>query len=96
MSCAGASVLRDGGVRTEVARSDRVVGGGGAPGTWLAGWAVDLPADDARPLRLARPGVGARVTQGGRLLDVRCVPPDDDPRLLRAVLGVDAEARRCT
>jgi L-seryl-tRNA(Ser) seleniumtransferase len=90
-----ASPLRDGGVRAQVARSAGVVGGGG-PGTVPAGWAVVLPDDDARPLRPGRPSVVARVAQGGCLLDLRCVLPDDDDRLLEAVTSVDAEAQRCT
>jgi L-seryl-tRNA(Ser) seleniumtransferase len=60
------------------------------------GWAVVLPDDDARPLRLGRPSVVARVAQGGCLRDLRCVLPDTDDRLVEAVRGVDAEAQRCT
>jgi L-seryl-tRNA(Ser) seleniumtransferase len=62
-----------------------VVGGGGAPGLRLDGWAVALPADWAVPLRTGRPPVLGRVHDGLLLLDLRAVPPERDGELFRAV-----------
>lgn len=64
---------------------DGRVGGGGAPGVPLPGWAVRLPVDAAARLRTGDPAVLARVTDGGCLLDLRCVPTEDDDRVLSAV-----------
>lgn len=69
------------------------VGGGGAPGVPLPGWAVEVPV--AAVERLRRPSgdvpvVLARVEDGRGLLDLRCVPPDRDADVeaaLRAALG---------
>lgn len=66
------------------------VGGGGAPGVPLPGWAVRLPESAAAPLRAGRPAVLPRVHDGACLVDPRCVPESDDDRLLdaiRAALG---------
>lgn len=62
---------------TVVAHDGRV-GGGGAPGVPLPGWAVEMPEELARPLRLGNPAVVARVHQGRCLIDLRCVPEADD------------------
>lgn len=69
------------------------VGGGGAPGVPLPGYAVEVPVDVVA--RLRRPGRGddgddlpvvlARVEDGRGLVDLRCIPPDRDQDLLRAV-----------
>ena len=69
------------------------VGGGGAPGVPLPGWAVEVPVDVVE--RLRRPGsdpggkelpvVLARVEEGRGLVDLRCIPPDRDEDLLRAL-----------
>ncbi|PCC48471.1 L-seryl-tRNA(Sec) selenium transferase [Brevibacterium aurantiacum] len=69
---------------TVVAHDGRV-GGGGAPGVPLPGWAVELPEELARPLRLGDPAVVARVHQGRCLIDLRCVPEADDDRIGEAV-----------
>ncbi|MEZ0382735.1 L-seryl-tRNA(Sec) selenium transferase [Mycobacterium sp. pW045] len=61
------------------------VGGGGAPGVLLPGWAVRLPETAAARLRAGDPAVLARVHDGACLLDLRCVPEADDARLLAAV-----------
>jgi L-seryl-tRNA(Ser) seleniumtransferase len=71
----------------EVVPSDGAVGGGGAPGLTLPGWAVAVPASWAAPLRLGEPPVLARVAHDRCLLDLRCVAPADDDELTRAVLG---------
>ncbi|WP_377324189.1 L-seryl-tRNA(Sec) selenium transferase [Pimelobacter simplex] len=68
------------------------VGGGGAPGVPLAGWALRLPESAAAPLRTGDPAVLPRVHDGACLVDLRCVPEDDDDRLLSALRRV-LEAR---
>jgi L-seryl-tRNA(Ser) seleniumtransferase len=61
------------------------VGGGGAPGVPLPGWAVQLPEEVARRLRTGNPVVLPRVHGGACLVDLRCVPEDDDERLAAAL-----------
>ncbi|WP_395729598.1 L-seryl-tRNA(Sec) selenium transferase [Nakamurella sp.] len=61
------------------------VGGGGAPGVPLPGWAVRLPESVAPRLRAGRPAVLPRVHEGGCLIDLRCIPEADDDALLAAV-----------
>ncbi len=63
------------------------VGGGGAPGVPLPGWAVSLPEACAERLRTGEPGVVARVERGRCLVDLRCVPTESDSELERAVLA---------
>ncbi len=65
---------------------DGRVGGGGAPGVPLPGWAVELPEELAEGLRLGTPSVVARVHGGRCLIDLRCVPEHADDRLAAAVL----------
>jgi L-seryl-tRNA(Ser) seleniumtransferase len=64
---------------------DGRVGGGGAPGVPLPGWAVRLPEAAAAVLRRGDPAVLPRVHNGACLVDLRCVPEADDDRLLAAV-----------
>lgn len=64
---------------------DGRVGGGGAPGVPLAGWAVELPEEAAKPLRTGDPAVLPRVHGGACLVDLRCVPEGDDERLEQAI-----------
>lgn len=64
------------------------VGGGGAPEVPLPGWAVALPEELARPLRLGEPPVVARVNQGRCLVDLRCVPEVQDAELIAAIQAV--------
>ncbi len=61
------------------------VGGGGAPGVPLPGWAIRLPESAAARLRGGDPAVLPRVHDGACLVDLRCVPEADDERLLAAV-----------
>ncbi|HJA61790.1 MAG TPA: L-seryl-tRNA(Sec) selenium transferase, partial [Candidatus Brevibacterium intestinavium] len=71
-----------------VVAHDGRVGGGGAPGVPLPGWAVELPEDCAAGLRLGEPAVVARVHQGRCLVDLRCVPEADDESIAAAIARV--------
>ena len=64
---------------------DGRVGGGGAPGVPLPGWAVRLAESAAARLRTGRPAVLPRVHDGACLVDLRCIPEADDDRLLDAI-----------
>jgi L-seryl-tRNA(Ser) seleniumtransferase len=85
-----AAALAAAGVPAHAVASSAVVGGGGAPGVTLASAAVALPAAYAVPLRTRDPAVVGRVERDRLLLDLRAVPPDDDPVLLAAVREVAA------
>jgi L-seryl-tRNA(Ser) seleniumtransferase len=69
----------------EVVETTGAVGGGGAPGLGLPSCAVELPERCALTLRTGEPPVIARVERGRCLLDLRCVPVADDPRVEAAV-----------
>ncbi|GMU80110.1 MAG: hypothetical protein AMXMBFR46_28950 [Acidimicrobiia bacterium] len=69
----------------ELVAHDGRVGGGGAPGVPLPGFAVRLPESAARPLRTGTPTVLARVHDGATLVDLRCIPENDDQRVADAV-----------
>jgi len=69
----------------EVVPSVAVVGGGGAPELELPSWAVALPEAYAEPLRLGEPPVVGRVVRGRLLLDLRCVPAEQDAAVAAAV-----------
>src|SRR6185312_12059541 len=60
--------------QVDVVAHDGRVGGGGAPGVPLRGWAVRLPEWVAAPLRTGSPAVLPRLHHGACLLDLRCVP----------------------
>jgi len=75
------------GIDVEVMPSDGVVGGGGAPGVTLPGWAVALPPSYAERLRRGRPCVVARIERDRCLVDLRCVPAESDAEVLKAVLS---------
>ena len=79
--------LAGAGVPAEVVPAAGVVGGGGAPGTELPGWAVALDAALARPLRTGDTPVVGRVAGDRLLLDLRAVDPARDGDLARAVLA---------
>lgn len=70
----------------EVVPSVGRVGGGGAPGVDLPGWAVSLQEDLAPRLRTGTPAVLARTERGRTLIDLRCVPPESDDALANAIL----------
>jgi L-seryl-tRNA(Ser) seleniumtransferase len=74
-------------VEAEVVPSAGAVGGGGAPGVVLPGWAVALPARYAERLRTGEPCVVARVENDRCLVDLRCVPESEDERVRDAVLA---------
>lgn len=80
--------LHDGGVDAVVVPSAGAVGGGAAPGLELAGWAVALEEWYAAPLRRRDPAVVGRLEGGRCLLDLRCVPAEDEAELAAAVLEV--------
>ena len=73
-------------LRAWTVTSDGVIGGGGAPGLTLTGWAVSLPAEFAGPLREGAQPVLARVEKGRCLFDLRCVPPELDAVVTRAIV----------
>jgi L-seryl-tRNA(Ser) seleniumtransferase len=83
--------LRRDGVDAEAVPSEGRVGGGGAPGLALAGWAVALDPGLAAPLRLGDPAIVGRIERGRLLLDLRCVDLVQDDVV---VAGVRAAARR--
>jgi L-seryl-tRNA(Ser) seleniumtransferase len=68
-----------------VVEATGAVGGGGAPGWTLPGWAVSLPEAYAARLRSGRPAVVSRIERGRCLIDLRCVPAADDGRLAAAI-----------
>jgi L-seryl-tRNA(Ser) seleniumtransferase len=73
---------------------DGRVGGGGAPGVPLPGWAVRLPEAAAPLLRAGDPAVLPRVHDGACLVDLRCVPEGQDETLAAAVRSaLDALSR---
>jgi L-seryl-tRNA(Ser) seleniumtransferase len=81
-------------VPASVTRAEAAVGGGGAPGVTLPSVAVALPEGLAAVLRAgpavrrgAMPAVAGRLEKGRLLLDLRSVDPDDDDRLIAAVLA---------
>ncbi|WP_243770003.1 L-seryl-tRNA(Sec) selenium transferase [Amycolatopsis acidicola] len=80
-----ADSLVQAGLRCAVVESAGLVGGGGAPELTLPGWAVELPERFAVALRLGDPCVVARVDESRCLLDLRCVPEDQDGALATAV-----------
>jgi len=80
-----ADALRGARLVADVVTSEGTVGGGGAPGQGLAGWAVAVDPAYAAPLRLGDPAVVSRIERGRCLLDLRCVPPADDAAVAAAV-----------
>lgn len=74
-------------VKAPVVSHDGRVGGGGAPGLPLPGWAIQLHENVAARLRMGDPAVLARVHNGACLIDLRCVPESDDERLIAAVFA---------
>jgi L-seryl-tRNA(Ser) seleniumtransferase len=75
-------------VGATVVPHDGRVGGGGAPGVPLPGWAVELPEDCAAALRTGDPAIVTRVHQGRCLVDLRCVPAAEDASIADAITRV--------
>jgi L-seryl-tRNA(Ser) seleniumtransferase len=85
--CEGVAAAVRAVVDAAVVPSDGAVGGGGAPGQRLPGWAVSLPAEHAQRLRRGDPPVVGRIERDRCLLDLRCVPPEHDKSVIEAVLS---------
>lgn len=77
----------------EVVPHEGRVGGGGAPGVALPGWAVRLPERLGAAIRRGDPAVLARVHEGYCLVDLRCVPEDRDDEVAAAIERALAESR---
>ena len=69
----------------EIVPSVGAVGGGGAPGLELDGWALALPEACAGLLRAGRPAVMSRLNAGSCLVDPRGVAPERDGELAAAI-----------
>jgi L-seryl-tRNA(Ser) seleniumtransferase len=69
----------------QTVEAEGVVGGGGAPGLRLPGWAVSVPESYAERLRTGVPAVLARIERGRCLVDLRCVPAASDPLVVKAI-----------
>jgi L-seryl-tRNA(Ser) seleniumtransferase len=81
-------------VPASVAATEAAVGGGGAPGVTLPSAAVALSEALALPLRRGDavrrgecPAVAGRVERGALLLDLRSTAPEDDGRLVAAIVA---------
>ena len=68
--------------------AEGVVGGGGAPGHALPGWAIALPESYAAALRAQPRPVLARVERGRCLVDLRCIAEAADPLVAQAIRNV--------
>jgi L-seryl-tRNA(Ser) seleniumtransferase len=76
----------------EVVPHEGRVGGGGAPGVPLPGWAIELPEAMAPRLRAGAVAVVARVHRGRCLVDLRCIPESDDELLLECLIEALGDA----
>lgn len=76
----------------EVIGHEGRVGGGGAPEYPLPGWALALPAGLSAPLRQPTDPdtavVVAREYQGHTLVDLRCVPEEEDAAIVDALKNI--------
>ena len=86
------------GLKAEAQPVSSVTGGGSLPGEELASWAIALDhgersaAELARALRHADTPVIGRIADDHLLLDLRSVPPVQDPQLLALVTNALAAA----
>ncbi len=87
-----AESLAAGGIEAVPVASSGAVGGGGAPGQGLPGWAVAIAEGLAAELRRGDPAVVARIERGLCLLDLRCVPLGNDRDVLDAVRAAHLRA----
>ncbi|GAB3939548.1 L-seryl-tRNA(Sec) selenium transferase [Corynebacterium tapiri] len=71
----------------EIVEHDGRVGGGGAPGLRLKGYALRLPEYVAARLRAGDVPVLARVKDGACLVDPRCIEPADEAALGAALVA---------
>ena len=82
-------------IPARVVESNAAVGGGGAPGVDLDSAAVALPAAFAGALRTpgshAIPAVMAHVERDRTLIDLIAVDPEDDQRVIDAIIAAAAE-----
>lgn len=76
------------GLSADVVPHDGRVGGGGGAEVPLPGWAIRLPEGAAAPLRAWEPAIMTRINESWCLLDVRCVPEEEDETLRQAVQSV--------
>jgi L-seryl-tRNA(Ser) seleniumtransferase len=81
--------LREAGLPAEAVSTRAVLGGGTTPDQTLPSWGVALPGGDATAARLrdAIPPVVGRVEDDRVVLDLRTIPPEQDRRLLHALLA---------
>jgi L-seryl-tRNA(Ser) seleniumtransferase len=80
-------------VPSDVVAVAGAVGGGGAPGVPLPGWAIALPDSFAQRLRAGDPPVIGRVERGRCLLDLRCVPESDEAAVVGAVRAAASDVQ---
>ncbi|OFT86291.1 L-seryl-tRNA(Sec) selenium transferase [Corynebacterium sp. HMSC29G08] len=78
-------------VEGRVVAHDGRVGGGGAPGHPLPGYAVELDESLAAALRRHDPAILGRIHGGRLLIDLRCVPEDQDALVAAAIVEAAGE-----
>jgi len=71
----------------EIIQGQSVIGGGSTPQQSLPTWLIALPESLEPKLRAGDPPIIGRIEDGRLLLDLRTVFPEDEPALLRAVIG---------
>lgn len=81
------------GLQAAVVQSESAVGGGSLPGQMLPTWALRIegpmaPEEVAGRLRRHDPPIVARIEEGGLLLDVRTVLPEQEKDLVEGLLAV--------
>lgn len=86
-----AADLKAAGIDATAIESTATLGGGAAPGHALPSAAITVPQNLAAPLRTGNPPVVGRTESGRHLLDLRALPPDQDPRLFQAILAAGGQ-----
>lgn len=74
-------------LKAEIIEHAGRVGGGGAPEFPLDGWAIALPESLAAPLRTGEPAVLPRTHRGQCIVDLRCIPADQDDTIVAAIVA---------